>query len=70
MTSSFFIVDHMFRLCSSEGEEDECMSCPNGKINPNMIDTKNWSYEFDPCFIPDCTCPPGCSIFENFHKYF
>ncbi|XP_078314302.1 uncharacterized protein LOC111128106 isoform X2 [Crassostrea virginica] len=60
-------VDHMFRLCSNEGEEDECMPCPNGKINPNMIDTKNWSYEFDPCFIPDCTCPPE-AIIEDLQK--
>lgn len=54
-------LDHQFHLCKYDRGEDTCTACPADTINPDEINTEQWSEFFEVCRIPKCECPPGNS---------
>lgn len=58
--------DHQFHLCTFDGGSDTCTPCDKGKINPDKIFTKEWSYELDGlCHVPDCDCRVPDTVLDN-----
>ena len=53
--------DHQFHLCEYDGGEDTCTACPAETINPDEINTEQWSEFLEVCYIPECKCLPGNS---------